>query len=55
MTEYKKTKLEAQNEQLKEENELSDDDLSSISGGTMKDHVYITKTSDISDSTRERM
>lgn len=38
-----------------EKKELSLDDLTHVSGGTMKDKIIITKTTDISEDTKKNI
>lgn len=55
MKDDEKKKLEELDDQTKDKKDLSEEELSSVSGGTMRGNVYITDTTDISDSTRKRI
>lgn len=48
-------KNKKENTTPKGEEELSDEDLTTVSGGSMRDKVYIKPTQDISDSIKEKI
>lgn len=40
---------------LEGKEELSLDDLEQVSGGAMRDHIVVTKTTDISEDTKKKI